>query len=62
MLLKPKIKLNRVTDIDLKLLNKYGIKATFNLTRIDKNEEIAGWTTGNGIPVRGYNFLNCHLF
>ena len=26
MLLKPKIKLNRVTDIDLKLLNKYGIK------------------------------------
>lgn len=26
MLLKPKIKLHRVTDIDLKLLNKYGIK------------------------------------
>ena len=26
MLLKPKIKLNRVTDIDKNLLNKYGIK------------------------------------
>ena len=27
MLLKPNIKLKRVTDINIKLLNKYGIKA-----------------------------------
>lgn len=44
------------------IFNKYGIKATFNLTKIDKNEEIAEWTTGNGIPVRGYNFLNEKMY
>ncbi len=40
------------------IFNKYGIKATFNLTDINKNEDIPTWTTKNGLPIRGYNFLN----
>lgn len=40
------------------IFNKYGIKATFNLTAVNKNEEIPTWTTERGLPIRGYNFLN----
>ena len=39
------------------IFNEYGIKGTFNLTRIDKNEE-TGWVTDRGLLVRGFNLLN----
>ena len=35
------------------IFNKYGIKGTFNLTRIDKDEE-KGWVTERGLLVSGF--------
>ena len=40
------------------IFNKYGIKATFNITDINKNEDIPTWTTEKGLPIRGFNFMN----
>ena len=41
----------------IEIFDKYGLKGTFNLTRIDKDES-TGWVTQRGLLVRGYNLLN----